>query len=72
MSEPGDVPRDPARPDPGDELVRLCHDLANPLAALLAEVQLLLLDADQLDPRVVEALRNVESMAIRMRTILRR
>lgn len=72
MSESGDAPRGPATPDSRDELIRLRHDLANPLAALLAEVQLLLLDADQLDPRVAAALRNVESMAIRMRTILRR
>jgi signal transduction histidine kinase len=50
---------------------RLRHDLANPLAALLAETQLLLLDADRLSPEVESALRRIEAMAVKMRTILR-
>jgi signal transduction histidine kinase len=57
--------------DPEHDLQRLRHDLANPLSALLAEVQLLLLDASRLSPDVVTALRGIEAMAVRMRTILR-
>jgi signal transduction histidine kinase len=57
--------------DPEQDLQRLRHDLANPLSALLAEVQLLLLDANRLTPDVVTALRGIEAMAVRMRTILR-
>ena len=57
--------------DPEHELQRLRHDLANPLSALLAEVQLLLLDASRLTPDVVTALRGIEAMAVKMRTILR-
>jgi|SRR5512147_3212671 hypothetical protein len=54
-----------------DRLSKLRHDLANPLSALLAEAQLLLLNESQLDPATVTGLREIESLAIRMRTILR-
>jgi signal transduction histidine kinase len=57
--------------DAADPIARLRHDLANPLAALLAEVQLLLMDADRLDAETVRGLREVERLAGRMRTILR-
>ena len=57
--------------DSEGELQRLRHDLANPLAALLAEVQLLLLDSHRLTPEVQTALRGIETMAVKMRTILR-
>jgi signal transduction histidine kinase len=50
---------------------RLRHDLANPLAAVLAEVQLLLLEADSFSPETVTALRAIEEGALRMRRILR-
>lgn len=50
---------------------RLVHDLANPLSAVLAEVQLLLLDADSLTPDAVVSLRAIESAALRMRVVLR-
>jgi signal transduction histidine kinase len=50
---------------------RLKHDLANPLAAVLAEAQLLLLRTDELPADIVESLRAVESGALRMREILR-
>jgi signal transduction histidine kinase len=54
-----------------DERVRkLRHDLSNPLAAVLAEAQLLLLRADSLDPETVQSLREIESLARRMREIL--
>jgi len=54
-----------------DERVRkLRHDISNPLAALLAETQLLLLQADSLDEETAASLREIESLARRMREIL--
>ena len=55
----------------GDPASRLRHDSANPLSALLAEVQLMLLDAEKLDEATVRGLREMERLAGRMRTILR-
>ena len=52
-------------------LSRLAHDLANPLSAVLAEAQLLLLDAEHLSPDAVTSLKAIETAALRMRTILR-
>jgi signal transduction histidine kinase len=54
-----------------DRLSRLRHDLSNPLSALLAEVQLLLLDEARLDAETVTSLREIEALAIRMRAMLR-
>lgn len=54
-----------------DQIAKLRHDLANPLAALLAETQLLLLSGTVHDAEVQEALQQIEKLAIRMRTILR-
>jgi signal transduction histidine kinase len=54
-----------------DRLSKLRHDLSNPLSALLAETQLLLLNETQLDPATVNSLREIEALAIRMRTMLR-
>jgi signal transduction histidine kinase len=57
--------------DPTPDAVRtLRHDLANPLAALLAETQLLLLNANRLEPDTFESLREIEALARRMRDIL--
>jgi signal transduction histidine kinase len=57
--------------DTQDERIRkLRHDLSNPLAAILAETQLLLLGEDSLDKEVVESLRDIEASARRMREIL--
>ncbi len=50
---------------------RLKHDLANPLSALLAEAQLLLLNESRLDPETLTSIREIEALAIRMRTLLR-
>jgi signal transduction histidine kinase len=55
---------------PEDPLRKLRHDLANPLSAILAEAQLLLLNADTLDPEVVTSLREIERLARRMRDML--
>jgi signal transduction histidine kinase len=54
-----------------DRLSRLRHDLSNPLSALLAEIQLLLLDDGRYDPDMRTSLREIEALAIRMRTMLR-
>lgn len=57
--------------DTPDRVRKLRHDIANPLAALLAEVQLLLLNAEKIDPETLSGLREVERMALRMREILK-
>jgi hypothetical protein len=54
-----------------DRVNKLRHDLSNPLSALLAETQLLLLNEAQIDKEVVASLREIENLAIRMRAILR-
>lgn len=54
-----------------DRLARLRHDLANPLAALLAETQLLLLNEGTYDDETRTSLREIEKLAIRMRALLR-
>ncbi len=54
-----------------ERISKLRHDISNPLAALLAETQLLLLNPEQLQPETVTSLREIESLAMRMRTILR-
>lgn len=54
-----------------DQIATLRHDLANPLAALLAEVQLLLLGETPMDDSVRETLQQIEQLALRMRNILR-
>jgi len=54
-----------------DERIRkLRHDLSNPLSAILAETQLLLLGADQYDDETTTSLREIESLARRMREML--
>ena len=54
-----------------ERLSRLRHDLSNPLSALLAETQLLLLNEAQIAPDLVTSLREIEALATRMRTMLR-
>ena len=54
-----------------ERLSKLRHDLSNPLSALLAETQLMLLNEAQMDPETIAGLREIEALAIRMRTILR-
>ena len=51
---------------------KLRHDLSNPLAAVLAETQLLLLNAETLDAETVSGLRQIEALARKMRDILER
>ena len=54
-----------------ERLGKFRHDLSNPLSALLAEIQLLLLDETQFDPETLTSLKEIEALAIRMRGILR-
>ena len=54
-----------------DQISRLRHDLANLLAALLEEGPLLLLKESKLDPETLTSIREIEALAIRMRTLLR-
>ena len=57
-----------AEPDP---MSKLRHDLANPLVAILAETQLLLIGDEEMSADVKQALKEIEKLAIRMRAILR-
>ncbi len=59
-----------ADPPAGDVLAKLRHDLANPLSAILAETQLLLLSQDKYDEETVSTLRQIETLARRMRQML--
>lgn len=53
-----------------ERLRRLRHDLANPLGAILAEAQLLLLSEGQLDEEMRTSLREIEALARKMRDML--
>ena len=61
----------PMNDSDAERLSRLRHDLSNPLSALLAEAQLLLLNESNMDVETLTALREIEALAIRMRTMLR-
>ncbi len=52
-----------------DRLKKLRHDLSNPLTAVLAEAQLLLM-SKSLDHEVEESVRGIERLSRRMRDIL--
>ncbi|HEX9728115.1 MAG TPA: histidine kinase dimerization/phospho-acceptor domain-containing protein [Gemmatimonadales bacterium] len=56
--------------EPHDEMRRLRHDLANPLAAVLAEAQLQLLNPEALSEEVATSFREIERLARRMRDML--
>ncbi len=58
-------------PSPMNEMSELRHQLSNPLAALLSEVQLALLDRETLPDHGAETLERVERLALRMREMLR-
>ena len=45
-----------------ERLSRLRHDLSNPLSALLAETQLLLLNETEIDPQTRSSLREIEAL----------
>ena len=56
--------------DQNERMRKLRHDLSNPLAAILAETQLLLLGEDSLDKETTASLREIEALARRMREML--
>jgi len=53
-----------------ERLSKLRHDLANPLSAIMAEAQLLLLRDPPLDKETLKAIRSIEDQALRMRDLL--
>lgn len=56
--------------DENDRIRRLRHDLSNPLSAILAEAQLLLLNENQYDEETRTSLREIEALARKMRELL--
>ena len=54
-----------------DRIRKLRHDLANPLSALLAETQLMLMNAEAYDEETLESLQEIEKLSRRMRDILK-
>lgn len=53
-----------------ERLSKLRHDLANPLSAIMAEAQLLLLRDPPLDKETLEAIKSIEEQSRRMRDML--
>ena len=51
-------------------LSKLRHDLSNPLSAILAETQLLLLSAEKYDEETLAGLKQIEDLARKMRQLL--
>jgi signal transduction histidine kinase len=54
----------------GDPIRKLRHDLSNPLAAILAETQILLLSAEKYDAETIAGLKQIEALSRRMRGML--
>lgn len=54
-----------------DPVAHLRHAVSQPLSVLLAEVQLMLMEADSLDPELTTRLREMERQVLRMREILK-
>ena len=51
-------------------MAKLRHDLSNPLAAILAEAQLLLLAPEKYDEETLAGLKQIEDLARKMRQML--
>ena len=51
-------------------MAKLRHDLANPLSAILAETQLLLLAPEKYDEETLTGLKQIEDLARKMRQML--
>jgi len=49
---------------------KLRHDLSNPLSAILAETQLLLLASEKYDAETLAGLKQIEDLARKMRQLL--
>jgi hypothetical protein len=51
-------------------LLKFRHDLANPLSAILAETQILLLTPGKFDEETLSSLKQIEDLARKMRQML--
>jgi signal transduction histidine kinase len=51
-------------------LLTLRHDLSNPLSAILAETQILLLTPEKFDEETLSGLKQIEDLARKMRQML--
>jgi len=51
-------------------LLKFRHDLSNPLSAILAETQILLLTPEKFDEETLSSLKQIEDLARKMRQIL--
>jgi signal transduction histidine kinase len=51
-------------------MAKLRHDLSNPLSAILAETQLLLLTPEKFDEEALTGLKQIEDLARKMRQML--
>jgi signal transduction histidine kinase len=56
--------------DPRAALLKLRHDMANPLSAILAETQILLLTPEKFDEETLSSLKQIEDLARKMRDML--
>lgn len=56
--------------DSRNPMSKLRHDLSNPLSAILAETQLLLLSPEKHDQETLESLKQIEDLARKMRQLL--
>ena len=56
--------------DVEQRISELRHDLSNPLAAVLAETQFLLLQPESYEEDTVASLKQIEALARRMRDII--
>lgn len=51
-------------------LLKLRHDLSNPLSAILGETQILLLTPEKFDAETLSSLKQIEDLARKMRQML--
>ena len=51
-------------------LLKIRHDLSNPLSAILAETQILLLTPEKFDEETLSSLKQIEDLSRKMRQIL--
>jgi K+-sensing histidine kinase KdpD len=56
--------------DPRAALLKVRHDLSNPLSAILAETQILLLTPEKFDEETLSSLKQIEDLARKMRQML--
>jgi len=52
------------------QLLKVRHDLSNPLSAILAETQILLLTPEKFDEETLSSLKQIEDLSRKMRQML--